>query len=132
MSGCHLLCIAFVLRSRTKNHWGVATVSKYAACAPFVRASVVAILGAAALMGLSLQAISAEAEDETETETEDVELDAVQVTGTRIQAPNVTASNPITSITGEEMRRLGMVNVSDALTQLVPQNIFSYMPTLVG
>jgi len=107
-------------------------VSKYAACTRFVRASVVAILGAAALTGLSLQAIAAEAQEEEAEESEDIELEAVQVTGTRIQSPNVTASNPITSITGEEMRRLGMVNVSDALTQLVPQNISSYMPTMVG
>src|SRR5690606_30270534 len=60
------------------------------------------------------------------------ELTEVQVTGTRIQSPNVTASNPITSITGEELRRLGIGNVADALTHLVPQNISSYMPTVTG
>ncbi len=39
------------------------------------------------------------------------ELEEVQVTGTRIQSPNVTSANPINSITGEEMRQLGIVNV---------------------
>ncbi len=38
----------------------------------------------------------------------------------------------MTSISGEEMRRLGIVNVSDALTQLVPQNISTYTPTMTG
>jgi outer membrane receptor protein involved in Fe transport len=71
--------------------------------------------------------MAAEAEEEV---TE--ELEEVKVTGTRIQSPNVTSSNPVTSITGDEMRNLGIVNVADALTQLVPQNISSYMPTLVG
>ena len=61
-----------------------------------------------------------------------MELEAVQVTGTRIQSPNVSAANPVTSITAEEMARLGIVNVADALTQLVPQNISTYMPTMVG
>jgi outer membrane receptor protein involved in Fe transport len=91
----------------------------------------VALLAATALLGVTSYAIAAEADDEAADEA-DVELEEVQVTGTRIQSPNVTASNPVTSITGEEMRRLGMVNVSDALTQMVPQNISSYMPTLTG
>jgi outer membrane receptor protein involved in Fe transport len=72
------------------------------------------------------------AEAEAGDEEDEVELEAVEVTGTRIQSPNVSASNPVTSITGDEMRRLGFVNVADALTQLVPQNISSYMPTLTG
>ena len=54
------------------------------------------------------------------------------VTGTRIQMPNVTSANPITTVTAEEMSRLGIVNVADALTLLVPQNISAYMPTLTG
>jgi outer membrane receptor protein involved in Fe transport len=99
-------------------------VSKFAACAQaIVRASVVAFLGATFLSGFSSQLLAAEDEDE---------LEEVQVTGTRIQVPNATASNPVTSITGEEMRNLGIVNVADALTQLVPQNLSTYMPTLIG
>src|SRR5690606_39619677 len=59
-------------------------------------------------------------------------LQEVQATGTRIQSPNVTAANPVTSVTAEEMRSLGIVNVADALTTLVPQNISTYMPTMIG
>jgi Ca-activated chloride channel family protein len=50
----------------------------------------------------------------------------VQVTGSRIQKG--PGSNPVESITGEEMRQLGIVNVADALAQLVPQNM-SLAPT---
>lgn len=51
------------------------------------------------------------------------ELEEVQVTGTPIISPNTTATNSITSITSEEMARLRIVNIADALTMLVPQNI---------
>jgi outer membrane receptor protein involved in Fe transport len=100
-------------------------VSKNAAIAPLVRASVAACLGLS-LIGFPAYVIAADAEDDEEV------LQEVTVTGTRIQSPNVTSANPVTSISGEELRRLGIVNISDALTQLVPQNISSYMPTLTG
>ena len=96
-------------------------------CAPLVRASVAAIVGGFALMGWSTFAWTADADAD-----EDDELTEVQVTGTRIVSPNVKSANPVESITGEEMRRLGIVNVADALTTLVPQNISTYMPTLIG
>jgi Ca-activated chloride channel family protein len=49
------------------------------------------------------------------------ELSEVQITGTRIQAPgSYAATNPVTSISGEEIRRLGIVNAADALVQLQP------------
>ncbi len=60
------------------------------------------------------------------------EVEEVQITGTRIKLPDITSANPVTSITGEEMRRLGIVNVGDALLQLVPQSISTYMPFLTG
>jgi Ca-activated chloride channel family protein len=60
------------------------------------------------------------------------ELSEVMVTGTRIQQPGSTSANPITSITAEEMRQLGIVNSADALLQLVPQNISTYQSTTVG
>ncbi len=56
----------------------------------------------------------------------------MKVTGARINSPNVTSVNPINSITGDEMRQLGIVNVADALTQLVPQNISTYSPGMIG
>jgi secreted protein with Ig-like and vWFA domain len=43
---------------------------------------------------------------------------------------SVAATNPVTSITAEEMQRLGVVNVADALSTLVPQNVSSFQPTL--
>ena len=103
-------------------------MSKHTASVSIVRVSLAAIAAAASLTGLSWQAMAAEAQGEAE----DVELTEVQVTGTRIRNPNVTSANPITSITGEEMRQLGIVNVADALTQLVPQNISTYTPFLTG
>jgi outer membrane receptor protein involved in Fe transport len=87
------------------------------------------VLAAMLSYAFLVPSLALSAEDAAE-ETE--ELEEVKVTGTRIQSPNVTSANPISSITGEEMRQLGIVNVADALTQLVPQNISTYMPTLVG
>ena len=59
------------------------------------------------------------------------ELEEVQVSGSRIVSGSAVA-NPVTAITAEEMRRMGIVNVADALSQLVPQNISTYEPTLAG
>ena len=98
-------------------------------CVSFVRASLVAMAATFALTGWSVAQAAAAAEEEDENLEE---LAEVQVTGTRIQNPNVTSANPITSITAEEMRNLGIVNVADALLTLVPQNISSYQPGLVG
>jgi hypothetical protein len=83
------------------------------------------VLASFAVLGSSQLARSAEDEEAEE-------LREVQVTGTRIISPNTTATNPITSITSEEVARLGIVNVVDALTMLVPQNISTYQPSLVG
>jgi outer membrane receptor protein involved in Fe transport len=81
---------------------------------------------------LPAAAAEAAATAEAAEDEDDIELEEVQVTGTRIQNPNVTSSNPITSITSEEMRQLGIVNVADALLMLVPQNISTYQPGLTG
>ena len=103
---------------------------KNAASASFARASVTAILGGTMLLWSSgLLAAEAKKDDAKE---DDLELTEVQVTGTRILSPNATSTNPITTITGEEMQRLGIINVADALTQLVPQNISTYTPALTG
>ena len=95
------------------QEFGGNTVSNFAACAQFVRASVAAFLSASVLAGFSTQALAAEESEDLE---EEEVLTEVQVTGTRIQSPNVTSANPITSVTGDEMRQLGFVNVADALT----------------
>jgi outer membrane receptor protein involved in Fe transport len=104
-------------------------VFKNAASVSLARASVAAALSGAAMLLWSSVLSSAEA---TTNEDEDEELVEVQVTGTRILQPNATSPNPITTITGEEMQRLGIVNVADVLTQLVPQNISTYSPALTG
>src|SRR5690606_29965674 len=117
---------------RKQNHEvpGSIAVSKLIACAPIVRASVAGAVAAAALFAFTSQVVAAEAYLDEAGEID--ELAEVQVTGSRIQSPNVTSANPVSSITGEELRQLGIVNVADALTQLVPQNISTYMPTMVG
>jgi outer membrane receptor protein involved in Fe transport len=99
--------------------------------APLVRASVAAVLGGATWMGLNAAALAAEELDLGADEF--IELEEVQVTGSRIQVPgNYVAPNPVTSVTGEDLRRLGMVNVADAITNLVPQNISQYQPAMAG
>ncbi len=103
-------------------------MSKNDAYAPLVRASVAACIGAAAMLGSFPVSHAAEAEDE-----EIEELEEVKVTGTRIQVPGTyTAANPMTSVTAEEMQSLGIVNVADALTTLVPANISTYTPGMIG
>ncbi len=100
---------------------------KNAACVPLVRASVTAVLGSAAILLWSSALIAAEEKQADE------ELTAVQVTGTRIQQrPGYTSPNPITSVTGDDLRKLGIVNVSDALTTLVPQNLSNAQPANTG
>jgi outer membrane receptor protein involved in Fe transport len=62
-----------------------------------------------------------------------IEVREIHVTGTRIRVPGTyTAPNPVVSVTGEDLRNLGYVNVGDALSTLVPQNIPSYQPLLTG
>jgi Mg-chelatase subunit ChlD len=64
--------------------------------------------------------------------TDVADLSEVMVTGARVVTPGAASTNPIESINGEEMRRLGVVNVADALVQLVPQNVSAYPPSRVG
>ncbi|HWL63557.1 MAG TPA: TonB-dependent receptor [Steroidobacteraceae bacterium] len=93
--------------------------------------SVTAAVSSAAMLFWSTAMFAAQSQTAA-AEKEDEELEEVQVTGTRILSPNATSTNPITSISAEEMRRLGIVNVADALTVLVPQNISTYTPSLTG
>ncbi len=104
---------------------------KSVACEPSTRVSITGVAAAAIIALATHPTLAAEADVATGSDALE-ELAEVQVTGSRIQSPNVTAANPVSSISGEEMRQLGIVNVADALTQLVPQNISTYMPTMVG
>jgi outer membrane receptor protein involved in Fe transport len=98
------------------------------------RARVASLVSIVTMLGVSHHpyALAAEAESSDQRADDSEALEEIQVTGTRILSPNATSPNPITTITAEEMARLGIVNVADALTQLVPQNISNYMPALVG
>jgi hypothetical protein len=69
----------------------------------------------------------AKAETRTQAQGSD-DLEEVSIIGTRIQSAQVTSANPVESVTGEEMRRLGMVNAADSLLQLAPANVSTYSP----
>jgi outer membrane receptor protein involved in Fe transport len=59
-------------------------------------------------------------------------LDEVTVTGTRIkQREDYVSPNPIQTIDASEMQRLGIVNVSEAVTQ-VPANVSQFTPANTG
>ena len=106
-------------------------MSKNDAYAPLVRASVAACIGAAVMLGSFPVSQAAEAEDEEPRKRRGTGGGA----GHRHPHPGArtyTSANPMTTITGEEMRQLGIVNVADALLQLVPQNISTYTPGLIG
>jgi hypothetical protein len=119
--GCLLPPQARLTDSFIKNQrLGVRKMSRSPLSALRARTLIAFVVASDAVLGSSQLAMSAEADEEEEDE-EAEELREVQVTGTRIIPPNTTATNPITSITSEEMARLGIVNVADALTQLVPQ-----------
>jgi iron complex outermembrane recepter protein len=67
-----------------------------------------------------------------EPEDRSLTLDEVTVTGTRIkQRADYVSPNPIATIDASEMQRLGIVNVSDALTQ-VPSNVSQFTPANTG
>jgi len=59
-------------------------------------------------------------------------LEEVTVTGTRIkQREDYVSPNPIQTIDSTEMQRLGIVNISDALTR-VPANVSNFSPANMG
>src|SRR5688572_5232187 len=99
-----------------------------------VRVALAAMLSYALMVpSMTLSAEAARQEAAEDDAKDEGELDEVNITGTRIQIPgNYTAPNPLTTIDAEELRRQGIVNVSDALLQLVPQNISAYTPALTG
>src|SRR5690606_33870636 len=104
-------CLVSSMRKQNHEVPGSIAVSKLIACAPIVRASVAGAVAAAALFAFASQVVAAEADLDEAGEID--ELAEVQVTGSRIQSPNVTSANPVSSITGEELRQLGIVNVAD-------------------
>lgn len=95
------------------------------ACAPLVRASVAAVLGTTMALSLVPEARSAE-------EPSVEELAEVQVTGTRIiQRQDYVSPTPTTTFSGDDLEKLGIVNVSDAMVQ-IPQNVSQFTPANTG
>ena len=89
-----------------------------------IRLSVAAALGTVVIAGMATPA--AAAEDEV------VELEEVQVTGTRItQNADYVSPNPVTTFDAADLERLGINNISDAIVQ-VPQNVSQFTPTNTG
>lgn len=87
-----------------------------------VRAAVAAVLGSIAFA--ATMPVSA-ADDSADT------LEEVQVTGTRIQRKDFVSPNPITTFEAADLERLGINNISDAITQ-VPQNVSQFTPANTG
>ncbi len=80
---------------------------------------------------------SAYAQDAARTDTSEqknnpLTLDEVTITGTRIrQREDYVSPNPIQTIDSTEMQRLGIINVSEAVTQ-VPANVSQFTPANTG
>lgn len=91
-----------------------------------VRVAVATALGSAFLLGgLPLAAAAAE-------EEEVLELEEVQVTGTRIfQNADYISPNPVSTFDAADLERLGINNISDAIIQ-VPQNVSQFTPGNTG
>lgn len=97
---------------------------------PAVHGSTLIRFAVATALGTSLvwatHAAAAAADDET------VELEEVQVTGTRIvQNADYVSPNPVTTFDAADLERLGINNISDAIIQ-VPQNVSQFTPTNTG
>jgi iron complex outermembrane recepter protein len=85
-----------------------------------VRAAVAAALGSVLVTGVSFAAEG------------DSELAEVQVTGTRIQQRgDYVSPTPMATFGAEDLEKLGIVNVSDAMTQ-IPQNVSQFTPANTG
>jgi outer membrane receptor protein involved in Fe transport len=88
-----------------------------------VRAAVAAVLGSVLAMPSLVAA--------QEAGDEEVELEEIQVTGSRIQRPDYVSSNPVQSIGADDMDKLGIVSVAEAVAQ-IPSNVSSFQPAATG
>ncbi|HMA12559.1 MAG TPA: TonB-dependent receptor [Steroidobacteraceae bacterium] len=90
-----------------------------------MRAAVAAILGSATFMFSAPMFAADPASDSAD------QLEEVQVTGTRIQRRDFVSPNPVTTFEAADLERLGINNISDAITQ-VPQNVSQFTPANTG
>lgn len=95
-------------------------------CDPWlVRIAVATALGAG-ILAASGPVLAAAAEEDVE------ELAEVQVTGSRIiQRSDYISPTPTLTFGAEDLEKLGIVNVADAMTQ-VPQNVSQFTPANTG
>ncbi len=84
-------------------------------------------------LGITTSAYAQEAGQPASSEPKSsLTLDEITVTGTRIkQREDYVSPNPIQTIDSTEMNRLGIVNISDAVTQ-VPANVSQFTPANTG
>lgn len=60
-------------------------------------------------------------------------VETIQVTGSRIlQRGNYTGANPVQTLNEEDLRRLGITNMAEAMTQQISQNISNFQPGMTG
>lgn len=91
------------------------------------RAAVAAILGGATLAAHPALTFAGQAAEE-----EVLELEEVQITGTRIiQNADFVSPNPVSTFDAADLERLGINNISDAIIQ-VPQNVSQFTPGNTG
>lgn len=90
-----------------------------------MRAAVAAVLGSATFM-FSAPMFAADSASASADQ-----LEEVQVTGTRIQRKDFVSPNPVTTFEAADLERLGINNISDAITQ-VPQNVSQFSPANTG
>src|SRR5687767_3618200 len=76
-----------------------------------VRVAVAAVLGTTVMFSSVPYAAAAD-------EEEVVELEEVQVTGSRIRRPNLEASSPLIAVTAEQLETRSGLNVESYLNQL--------------
>lgn len=75
-------------------------------------------LACAAAAGAALLLADSALAAETDGDDEEMELDVVIVTGTRISSPNLTSTSPVLTVTSEDIRAGGRLDVTDFLNQL--------------
>ena len=64
---------------------------------------------------------------------EEPQIEEVQVTGSRIlQRGNYTGANPVQTLNSEDLSRLGINNMAEAMTQQISQNISNFQPGMTG
>ena len=97
----------------------------------FSRSRLACSIAAFALASTTAHSVIAQ-EDESRSSDSERNNQEIIVTGSRITNSSYNSPNPVSTLTGDELQRLGIVNVADALTTQFAQNISNYQPTNTG